>query len=451
MRASGASPDAPAIGVEGLTYAYPGSRGPAVEDLVFSIERGEIFGFLGPSGSGKSTTQKILTALLPGWTGRVEIGGRPLRELGLDLYRSIGVGFELPNHFGKLTARENLALFAALYAEPRSRLRDPDELLDLVGLLDDADDRVDRYSKGMKMRLNFVRALLPDPELVFLDEPTSGMDPVNARRIKDLIRDLRDDGRTVFLTTHSMVDADELCDRVAFLVDGRIRRIGAPHELRLEGGSRTVEVEGRVDGRTARARFPLVLYGDIAVIGLMFVAGLLFVERRQGVLEALAVTPTTARAWILSKVVSLTLVATTVASALTAVLLGVGAPWLRLLPSFVLVSSLFTLIGFLFAARFRSISSYLVACALGGLPTLPPVLAHLGIGRHTLHWINPFHAALVAFAESFVPSDTGTRWVVALAALASWNVLGLHLAERAFERWVAHRPRPRVAPAEGAL
>lgn len=230
------------ITVEGLTFRYPGSAEPAVRGMDFEVGRGEIFGFLGPSGAGKSTTQKILIGLLTGHGGRISVWGREPADWGPDYYQRVGVSFELPNHYLKLTARENLEFFASLYAGPT---RDPLELLDLVGLADDADTRVGKFSKGMQMRLVFVRALLHDPELLFLDEPTSGLDPTNARKVKDLVLAERDRGRTVFLTTHDMATADELCDRVAFVVDGRIVALNSPRELKVERSQRLVRVEYR--------------------------------------------------------------------------------------------------------------------------------------------------------------------------------------------------------------
>ena len=247
------------IRVEGLRFTYPGNRDETLRGLEFEIDRGEVFGFLGPSGSGKSTTQKILIGLLRGFTGSVSIRDRDLRSYGTEYYESIGVGFELPNHFTKLTGRENLRLFRSLY---RDATRDPEELLRLVDLADDADQRVGNYSKGMKMRLNFVRALLPDPAIVFLDEPTAGMDPVNARRIKDLIAELKRRGKTVFLTTHNMHDADELCDRVAFLVEGELRLVDSPRALKGRHGRRQVVVEHRVDDHLAEERFDLDGLGE---------------------------------------------------------------------------------------------------------------------------------------------------------------------------------------------
>jgi fluoroquinolone transport system ATP-binding protein len=193
-----------------------------------------------PSGAGKSTTQKLLIRLLTGFQGTVEVLGRNLVDWDNGYYNHIGVGFELPNHYSKLTAIENLQFFAAFYDCPT---KPPEELLDMVGLLKDGHKRVGEFSKGMKMRLNFVRSFLHDPELLFLDEPTSGLDPVNARNMKDIIVDLKRRGKTIFLTTHRMEDADELCDRVAFIVDGRIELIDSPRALKLRHGKRRVKVE----------------------------------------------------------------------------------------------------------------------------------------------------------------------------------------------------------------
>jgi len=255
------------ISVENLTFAYPGGKEPAVRGMDFRVERGEIFGFLGPSGAGKSTTQKILIKLLPGYEGTARVMGRELGEWGPEYYERVGVSFELPNHYQKLTALENLQFFRSLYA---GETEDPMELLDMVGLGGDADTRVSRFSKGMQVRLTFVRALLNRPELLFLDEPTSGLDPTNARKVKDIILGLRDEGRTVFLTTHDMSVADGLCDRVAFVVDGEIAEMGPPRELKLRQGRRRVRVEHRRGGRIARSEFPLDGLGrDEEFLGLL--------------------------------------------------------------------------------------------------------------------------------------------------------------------------------------
>jgi fluoroquinolone transport system ATP-binding protein len=230
------------IRVRGLTFTYPGASEPAVRGMDFTVGRGEIFGFLGPSGAGKSTTQKLLIGLLRGHGGDAEVWGKDPVAWGPDYYQRIGVSFELPNHYQKLTAVENLRFFSSLY--DRETL-EPMELLDAVGLAEDANTRVGKYSKGMQMRLTFVRSLINEPELLFLDEPTSGLDPVNARKVKDMILDLKARGRTVFLTTHDMATANELCDRVAFVVDGQIVTLDTPTELRVARSQRVVRVEYR--------------------------------------------------------------------------------------------------------------------------------------------------------------------------------------------------------------
>jgi fluoroquinolone transport system ATP-binding protein len=246
------------ITVAQLSYTYPGAPHPALQNVNFAVQPGEIFGFLGPSGAGKSTTQKILIKLLKGFAGTVQVMGKELAAWGSDYYEHIGVSFELPNHYQKLTALENLRLFGALYQRPT---RDPMELLERVGLADDANTLVSAFSKGMQMRLNLVRALLHGPELLFLDEPTAGLDPVNARRVKEIALELKREGHTLFLTTHDMVVADELCDRVAFMVDGTLARIDSPRALKLEHGERRVRVEYRDQGVTAREEFALAGLG----------------------------------------------------------------------------------------------------------------------------------------------------------------------------------------------
>lgn len=230
------------IEVCNLTYTYPKSQVEAVSNISFSVKSGEIFGFLGPSGAGKSTTQKLLIKLIRGYSGNVEILSRPLSKWNGDFFAQIGVGFELPNHYLKLTGEENLKLFASFYPKVAHK---PIDLLKMVELDEHANKPVESYSKGMKMRLNFVRALMHDPQLLFLDEPTSGLDPGYSRMIKDIIIDLKNNGKTIFLTTHNMHDADELCDRVAFMADGELKLIGVPRDLKLQHGRRKVRVEVR--------------------------------------------------------------------------------------------------------------------------------------------------------------------------------------------------------------
>ena len=247
------------IAVEELTFSYPGKTDFALQQVGFAVERGEILGFLGPNGAGKSTTQKILIRLLREYQGRVEVFGRDLGQWNSDYFERVGVSFELPNHYLKLSARENLRYFASLYSD---RTLPAGELLEKVGLSADADTLVSQFSKGMKTRLSIARSLLNDPELIFLDEPTGGLDPVGGRQLKELIKAQKRAGKTVFLTTHDMTVADELCDRVAFVVDGRIELLETPRELKLEHGEHRVRVEFQQDGMTEQREFPLAGLGE---------------------------------------------------------------------------------------------------------------------------------------------------------------------------------------------
>jgi fluoroquinolone transport system ATP-binding protein len=247
------------IEVDRLSYAYRGSAGPAVADCSFRVEAGEVFGFLGPSGAGKSTTQKILVGLLRDYRGSVRVRGREVRGWRPDDYQAIGVSFESPNHYLKLTALENLAYFRSLYRGPTE---EPAELLARLGLEQDGDKRVAALSRGMRVRLGIARALLNRPEVLFLDEPTAGLDPLNGRRVRDVVRRRREAGAAVFLTTHDMTLADDVCDRVAFLVDGAIRALDAPRALRLRHGRRTVRVEAGPPDALVSEELPLAGLAD---------------------------------------------------------------------------------------------------------------------------------------------------------------------------------------------
>lgn len=247
------------IRAEQLAFKYSGASTQAVRDLSFEVAEGEIFGFLGPSGAGKSTTQKILTGLLRDFEGEARVMDRSLHEWRASDYEHVGVSFEVPNLYLRLTASENLRHFAALYGVATEF---PESLLEQVGLLQDAETRVSQFSKGMKVRLGFARALLHRPKLLFLDEPTAGLDPGNARNIKEMITNLKGDGRTVFLTTHDMAVADQLCDRVAFIVDGTLRSVDSPRNLRIRHGRREVRVEYRAGETLESRRFPLEALGD---------------------------------------------------------------------------------------------------------------------------------------------------------------------------------------------
>lgn len=242
------------IEVNNLSYTYAAAQQPAVKGLSFAIQPGEVFGFLGPSGAGKSTTQKVLIGLLREFQGHVQVFGKDLHGWKSDYYERIGVAFEVPNLYLKLTGLENLRYFASLYSVPTVA---PEELLALVDLADDGRTPVGQYSKGMKVRLNVARSLLHQPPLLFMDEPTAGLDPVNARRVKEIVRTQRATGKTVFLTTHDMTVANELCDRVAFIVDGEIKLIDTPKTLTLRFGKPLVRVEYGVNGAVESRDFAL--------------------------------------------------------------------------------------------------------------------------------------------------------------------------------------------------
>ena len=225
--------------VKDLCFKYPKHQEDTIKSISFSVEKGIIFGLLGPSGAGKSTTQKILTKLLTSYTGSILYDGKDLNSYNKSYYENIGVGFEMPVHFNKLTALENLKYFAGLYKKTINY----EELLRRVGLYEAKDQMVGEFSKGMKIRLNFVRALLNDPDVIFLDEPTNGLDPKNAKVIKDIIHELKNQGKTIFITTHLMGDVEQLCDKVVFITKGKISQVSTPRELKLKYGKKEIYVE----------------------------------------------------------------------------------------------------------------------------------------------------------------------------------------------------------------
>jgi fluoroquinolone transport system ATP-binding protein len=270
------------IEVADLAFTYPGAAQPAVREMAFTVAEGEIFGFLGPSGVGKTTTQQILTGLLDGWTGTVRVAGRAPRDWGPALYDHIGVSFELPAGYARLTVREDLGHFALLHGTTG---RDPDELLAAVGLAAAADQPVGTLSKGMRVRLNLARALAHRPDLLFLDEPTSGLDPATARSIRTVIARERERGATVFLTTHDMATANELCDRVAFVVDGRIAACDSPRALRLDGRPRRVRVEYAEGGTVHTREFDLGAGDDRDLCELLAAPGVQTVHSTEASLD----------------------------------------------------------------------------------------------------------------------------------------------------------------------
>ncbi len=234
------------ISVKNLSYSYSNDEKLAVKNISFEISKGETFGFLGPSGAGKSTTQGILTGLLKHQMGDVMVAGYDMKKVQNERFNKIGVSFEQSNVYSKLTALENLKYYADLFDGPT---RDPHELLKIVGLDGRENDRAGEFSKGMKHRLTFARSMINNPELWFLDEPTTGLDPAIAATIKDIIRAEKAKGTTSFLTTHNMYIADELCDRVAFIIDGEIKLIDTPKSLKQKYGKKLVEVEYVKEGQ----------------------------------------------------------------------------------------------------------------------------------------------------------------------------------------------------------
>lgn len=235
------------ITVKNLTHNYHKDGKPAVNNISFEIKDGETFGFLGPSGAGKSTTQGILTGLLKLQQGEVTVAGYDMHKVQNERFNKIGVSFEQSNIYSKLTAYENLKFYADLFDVPT---RDPHELIKLVGLEGREHDRAGDFSKGMKHRLTFARSMINNPEIWFLDEPTTGLDPAIAADIKDIIKEEKAKGTTIFLTTHNMFIADELCDRVAFIIDGEIKLIDTPKNLKLQYGKKLVEVEYLKNGKS---------------------------------------------------------------------------------------------------------------------------------------------------------------------------------------------------------
>lgn len=249
----------------------------------FNIQKGEIFGFLGPNGAGKTTTQRLIIGLLRNYSGHIEVLGKERNKWGKEFYERIGVAFDFPNLYLKLTAKENLQLIGAYY---KVSIEDPDKLLDLVGLLPDKDVRVENFSKGMKMRLNFVRSIMHQPQLMFFDEPTTGLDPVNSHVIKDIILEQKYAGKTIFLTTHDMTVAEKLCDRVAFIVDGQIVVTGSPRDLMIENGRRRIKVEYQLDGKRLESEFGMhQLAGNSEFLNILKTADIKTIHSCEATLE----------------------------------------------------------------------------------------------------------------------------------------------------------------------
>ncbi len=231
---------APAIDVDGISYSYGDTL--AVRGVSLQVEPGEIFGLLGPNGAGKSTTVKMLTGQLQPSAGMIRVLGMDGSGDNAEIQARIGVCFEEKNLYSAMTAVENLKFFASLFG---IRPFDPMPLLERVDLAARGDDKVGDYSKGMRQRLMMARALVNQPDVLFLDEPTDGLDPVSARTIQGMIREEAAGGAAVLLTTHDMWEADSLSDRVAFINQGEILALDAPETLKLQHGQRSVRIRAR--------------------------------------------------------------------------------------------------------------------------------------------------------------------------------------------------------------
>ena len=232
-----------AIEVEDLRYSYGNTL--AVDGISFEVPPGEVMGFLGPNGAGKSTTIKMLTGMLRPQSGTARILGMDVSKERKRIQGRIGICFEEKNLYLNMSAKENLEFFARLFGIRRF---DASEALERVGLADRQGERVKGYSKGMRQRLMVARALVNQPDVLFLDEPTDGLDPVSSRAIRAIIEQEASRGAAVFLTTHDMHEADQLSDRVAFINDGTIVALDTPENLKLEHGTRAVKVRSRSDG-----------------------------------------------------------------------------------------------------------------------------------------------------------------------------------------------------------
>jgi ABC-2 type transport system ATP-binding protein len=252
------------IEVNGLTKHYPGGEG--VRGLTFTIHAGELFVFLGPNGAGKSSTIKMLTGLMPPTSGTALVAGHDIERDPVSLKRNIGYMAERPFLYEKLTGLEFLRFMADIYGVPR-RIRDERaaSLMAIFELTDAANMLIEAYSQGMRQKIALSGVLIHEPKVLFLDEPTNGLDPRSARIVKDVLREICDRGATVFMTTHVLEIAQQMCDRVGILDEGRLVAVGAVDELRRELGRPEASLEELFLELTGTAERPdLGLYASSA-------------------------------------------------------------------------------------------------------------------------------------------------------------------------------------------
>lgn len=226
------------IAVENISRSYGAHK--AVNDISFSVDEGSIFGFLGPNGAGKSTTIKMLTCQLIPDSGDVYINGLKTTDNEIRIKEKIGVVFEFQNLYEDMTAYDNLDFFRRLYNSPKEKV---EEALKTVGMEEHGKKKVKSFSKGMKQKILIARALVNDPDILFLDEPSSGLDPRSAKDIRNQILELKKKGKTIFLTTHNMEEADLLCDRMAILNKGEIVAMDTPAALKKKYGEDSIRFE----------------------------------------------------------------------------------------------------------------------------------------------------------------------------------------------------------------
>ena len=270
-----------AIEVRDLSFSYGDIQ--AVDGVSFTVAPGEILGFLGPNGAGKSTTIKMLTGQLLPDSGSISVLGMTMPGQTLEIQARIGVCFEEKNLYENMSARENLDFFARLYG---IKGMDFDPFLRRVGLIDRADDRVGSYSKGMRQRLMMTRAMINSPDILFLDEPTDGLDPVSSQSVRNVIKAEAERGASVILTTHDMHEADQLSDRVAFINEGKIEALDTAENLKLEHGQRSVRIRSRDGGGVAEKVISLdeATAGD-QIRNAVSVEGLMTIHTEEATLE----------------------------------------------------------------------------------------------------------------------------------------------------------------------
>jgi ABC-2 type transport system ATP-binding protein len=247
------------IVVNNLSKCY--GKHKAVKNISFGINKGTIFGFLGPNGAGKSTTIKMLTCQLKPTSGEVYVNGYDVTKNAVDIKKKIGVVFESQNLYENLTVVENLDFFRRLYGLPKEKIN---EALRMVGMEKYQSNQIKTFSKGMKQKILISRALLSDPDILFLDEPSSGLDPHSAREIRQQILNLKEKGKTILLTTHNMEEADLLCDNLAIIHKGEIIAQDTPQVLKKKYGEDAVRIE-TFDGKIYDA--PLNTEKSIDVFG----------------------------------------------------------------------------------------------------------------------------------------------------------------------------------------